>query len=231
MKRLCTICARAGSKGVKNKNIRMLAGKPLLAHSVELAKRSELFDVIAVSSDSDDILAVARDFGSDILITRPDSMALDTSAKMPAIQHCASEVEKQLGLLFDTFVDLDATSPLRKIEDIAAVLSKLEEPDTSNVITGTPARRSPYFNLVEEDDLGIVFLAKTLPEKIIRRQDAPKCYDMNASIYAWRRHAFFNDKSLFTTGTRIVVMPDERSIDIDTELDFRIVEYLMTNRC
>lgn len=230
MRRLCTICARGGSKGVKNKNIRDLLGKPLIAHSILQARDTGLFSAIAVSSDSDDILHVARLWGADYLIKRPDELATDTAAKLPVIRHCASEVEKITGQTYNTFVDLDATSPLRLPSDIRDAVALLEDRGVSNVITGMPARRSPYFNLVEVNEHGIVSLSKKLEIPVVRRQDAPKCYDMNASIYIWCRDALFNTDTLFQNDTHLFVMPEERSIDIDSELDFQFVELLLSKR-
>ena len=101
MKRLCTICARAGSKGVRSKNTRLLAGKPLIAHSLAQARSSGLFDAIAVSSDSDHILAIARSYGATCLVRRPEALASDAAAKLPAIAHCLEQAEAQLGTRFD----------------------------------------------------------------------------------------------------------------------------------
>jgi CMP-N,N'-diacetyllegionaminic acid synthase len=230
MTRLCTICARGGSKGVKNKNVRSIGDLPLIAHSLKQAKDSRLFERIAVSSDSDDILRVAGEWGADYLIRRPDEMATDTAAKLPAIQHCAKEAERLSGLTFTTAVDLDATSPLRLVEDIVAAVKLLEDSGCANVLTGAPARRSPYFNLVEVDEAGIVSLSKKLQKPVVRRQDAPKCYDMNASIYVWRWDALFEDQTIFKPDTRFHEMPENRSVDIDSELDFKIVEMLLKER-
>ena len=227
MKRLCTICARGGSKGVKGKNVRILAGKPLIAHSIEQAKASGLFDMLAVSSDSDEILEVARKWGCDFLIKRPDELATDQAAKLPVIRHCVAEVERLSGCEFDTLVDLDATSPLRLPVDIVGAVSLLEGSGSGNVLTGMPARRSPYFNLVEVDSIGVVHLSKPLSKSVVRRQDAPPCFDMNASIYVWRRPVLFESGGLFNPDTRLYVMPEERSIDIDSELDFQFVEHLL----
>lgn len=225
--RLCTICARGGSKGVKNKNIRELHGKPLIAYSILQAKETGLFTAVAVDSDSDRILEVAGEWGADYLIKRPDELATDQSAKLPAIRHCVSEVERITGQTFDVIVDLDATSPLRIPDDIIASVRLLEERGVSNVITGAPARRSPYFNLVEEDENGVVRLAKTLAVPVVRRQDAPKCYDMNASVYVWKRDVFFICSTLFNADTLLYEMPEDRSIDIDSELDFKFVDFIM----
>lgn len=231
MTRICTICARGGSKGLKNKNLRQLLGKPLIAHSILQAQKSGLFDVIAVSSDSEDILRVAKEYGAQYTIVRPDKMATDTAAKLPVIQHCVEQVEKLSGLHFQTMVDIDATSPLRTVKDLQNAVAMLEhDQKATNLITAAPARRSPYFNLVEETKDGYVQLAKPLDSSIVRRQDAPKTYDMNASIYIWHRESFFYAQSVFTEQTILYVMPEERSQDIDSELDYEIVQLIAKKR-
>ena len=230
MSRICTICARGDSKGVKNKNIRDLVGKPLIAYTLEQARASGLFDLIAVSSDSPAVLDIARDHGADLLVERPAKLATDTAAKLPAICHCVERAERVNGERFDVVVDLDATSPLRLVADIQDAVAMLEREKVSNVITAAPARRSPYFNLVELGEDGVVGLSKPLRKSIVRRQDSPKCFDMNASIYVWRRAALFDNPTVFNADTRLFVMPEERSTDIDNELDFEIVEFLMRKR-
>ncbi|MCJ8007611.1 cytidylyltransferase domain-containing protein [Lederbergia wuyishanensis] len=230
MNRICTICARGGSKGVKNKNIRDLLDIPLIAHSIIQAKKSSMFEVIAVSSDSNDILAIAKEYGADLLIERPKELATDQAAKLPVIQHCVKVSEEKLDRKFDIVVDLDATSPLRSIEDIVQSLTQFEgNKDATNLITGAPARRSPYFNLVEVID-SYVSLSKPLEKGIVRRQDAPKSYDMNASIYIWRRESLLKSTSVFQSNTILYEMPEERSIDIDSELDFEFVSFLAKKR-
>lgn len=227
MNRLCTICARGGSKGVKGKNTRLLHGKPLIAYSIEQAAASGLFGAIAVSSDAQDILDVAGEWGADYLIQRPGELATDQAAKLPAIRHCAGEVERRAGHMYETVVDLDATSPLRSVEDIQKAVALLEEGGAGNVITAMPSRRSPYFNMVELNADGVAALSKPLKTPVVRRQDAPQCYDMNASIYVWKRPVLFASDTIFNVDTKLYVMPEERSIDIDSEIDFKIVEFLM----
>jgi CMP-N,N'-diacetyllegionaminic acid synthase len=227
---LCTICARGGSKGVVNKNIRDLHGRPLIAWSIAQARQAGIFDLVAVSSDSEAILAAARDAGADLLIKRPDELATDTAGKIAAIRHCVQAVEAQAGRRFEVLVDLDATSPLRTPGDIVAAVELLRERNAPNVITAMPARRSPYFNMVEMDRAGALSLVKPLPAAVVRRQDAPQCFDMNASIYVWRHDDLFADPPIFKAATALYVMPEERSIDIDSELDFRIVETIMAER-
>lgn len=229
MKRICSICARGGSKGVKGKNIRSLLGKPLIAYTIEQAQASELFDVIAVSSDSDLILDAARACGIKYLIKRPYEMATDQAGKMPAIRHCVAEVERLTGATFEMMVDLDATSPLRSVEDIRNAVALMEDSGAGNLITAMPARRSPYFNLIELNTEGGVTLSKPPKTQILRRQDAPKCFDMNASIYIWKRQEFLEKNTVFNSDTQLYVMPEERSIDIDSEIDFKFVEFIMSH--
>lgn len=230
MKRLCTICARSGSKGVSGKNLKEIAGHPLIAHTIKQAIDSKLFDTIAVSSDGKEILEVSKSYGADFVIERPEELATDTSGKLGAIQHCVNEVEKTASKSFDTFVDLDCTSPLRDVQDIIEAVQMLEQGDCSNVITGTPSRRSPYFNMVEETGNGFVKLSKQVESNVLRRQDAPASYDMNASIYVWSRDSFFTLDHVLSEQTKIYIMPEERSHDIDSPLDFEIVKFLMEKK-
>jgi CMP-N,N'-diacetyllegionaminic acid synthase len=226
--RLCTLCARGGSKGVKGKNTRLLAGKPMMVHSIEHALAAGIFDAVAVSSDSDEILEIAAVAGVQHLVKRPDELATDHAAKLPVIRHCVAEVERRLATRFTTLVDLDATSPLRTPQDIREAVAQHESTGAPNLITAMPARRSPYFNLVEMRADGSIGLAKKPQTPIVRRQDAPRCFDMNASIYVWTHDSLFGSDTLFYPGTQLYVMPEERSIDVDSELDFEFVEFLMT---
>lgn len=212
------------------KNLRPLLSKPLIAHSIEQAKRTGLFAAVAVSSDAPEILDAAKKCGADVLVRRPDEMATDTAAKLPAIRHCFEAAERECGRAFPVFVDLDATSPLRLPEDIAGAIRLLETTGASSVITGAAARRSPYFNLVELDDRGVPHVCKELKTPLVRRQDAPRCFDMNASIYVWRREPFLASPAIFYDDTRLFEMPEERSIDIDSLLDWDVVQMLMTRR-
>ena len=227
MKVLCTICARAGSKGVANKNLRLINNKPLIVYSIEQAIATKLFDQIVVSSDSKEIREVALANGATFCVDRPAELATDTAPKLPAIKHCVENAEEKFGQ-FEVIIDLDATAPLRESSDIIGALELLQSAQADNVITGTPAHRSPYFNLVETDVNGIVSLSKPPANVVARRQDSPQCFDMNASIYVWRRQALFANENLFTSNTRLFVMPRERSLDIDSQADFEMVEWMMT---
>lgn len=227
---LCTICARGGSEGVKNKNIQDLCGKPLVAHSIIQAKNAGIFQLVAVSSDSPEILNIAKKWGADFVIERPAELATSTAAKVPAIQHAVKSVEQAYQTKFDIIVDLDATSPLRKTDDVIDSVNLLRNKKADNIITVTPSRRSPYFNLVELDQNGFAQVSKKLAEPVVRRQDSPRCYDINGSVFVWWRDVLFAGDKLFTGKTALHIMPEERSIDIDTELDFQVVKLLASQR-
>lgn len=226
---ICTICARGGSKGVKNKNIRPLLGKPLIAYTIEVAKICGLFEHIVISTDSDAIAEIGQQYGAEVFFKRPDDLSSDTAAKLPVIRHAFLESEKHFAKEYAAIVDLDATSPLRLPADISGSWELFKKGCYGNVITAMPSRKSPYFNLVELGEDGKVVLSKQLEKGIARRQDAPKCFDMNASIYIWGRDSLLKNTSVISENTGLFVMPEERSIDIDTELDFRFVEFLMLN--
>ena len=229
MKIICTICARGGSKGLKKKNVRLLKGKPLIAHTLLQANSTDIFDAISVSSDSKEILDVASDYGVEHLIQRPHELATDKASKLLTIRHCLKSVEVITGVKFDVIVDLDVTSPLRSVDDINNAVNLLNEQNASNVITGVPSRRSPYFNMVELDNNGIARLSKPPKDKFFRRQDSPQCYDMNASIYAWNRKCLLESDSIWNEQTRLYLMSEE-VMDIDSLVDFEIVELLMNRK-
>jgi CMP-N,N'-diacetyllegionaminic acid synthase len=215
-KTVCTILARGGSKGVPGKNLRWISGKSLIKHTVDQAL--ELFDCVAVSSDSEAILSAAS--GAHHLIQRPAELASDSAGKCPAIAHCVLAVEARLATRFEVIVDLSVTSPLRSVNDIRGALALYQS--GSNVITGTPARHSPYFSLVEQRG---EFVALSKPSDILRRQDSPACFDMNGAVYVWNRDRFIQDPRVLYPDTRLYEMPVERSIDIDTEFDLQWAQF------
>ena len=226
-KRLCTVCARSGSKGVAGKNGRVVLGRPLIAWTVEQALNCGSFDAVVISSDSDALLQAAAVAGGTLLLKRPAELATDVIGKMPAIVHAAKWAEAETGAKYDTFVDLDVTAPLRSREDISGAIDLLESRNVRSVVTGSPARRSPYFNLVELTVEGAVRLSKPLDRPVLARQQSPRCYDLSGSIYVWQRDAFMSRPTELYDDTLLYVMPEERAFDIDSELDFEIVELLM----
>lgn len=226
MSTIATICARGGSQGLIGKNIRPLLGKPLIAHTIAMALAHPRLDRVFVSTDSVEIAAVSRDSGAEVPFLRPPELATSDAAKLPVISHLVEQVEAA-GLEVNRIVDLDPTSPLRSAVDIDACLDLLDE-QTDCVITAYPAEKNPYFNMVELDADGLACLAKKLPGAVVSRQQAPPVYSMNASIYVWHRNTF--RKGVWGGRTRLHVMPRERSIDIDSAIDFALVELLMKDR-
>lgn len=226
MNKLCTICMRGGSRGVPNKNLRELCGKPLMAYTIEQALLSKLFEHVVVSTDSETIAEIAKSYGAETWFLRSAEFATDEVSKLPAIRHAFQEAEKHFSLQFDVLVDLDATSPLRNVEDITDAYQQFVDEDAGILITACPSRKNPYFNMVEIIK-GKVRTVKQINEAVVRRQDAPVVYDMNASIYIWNRQAILENDTLFTDKTSLYVMPEERSVDIDTELDWEFVEYMI----
>lgn len=210
------------------KNWRIIAGLPLFAHSVKAAQLSGLFEAIAVTSDAPEVLDFALQSGATHVVNRPAELATDTSGKVPAIVHAVRTIEEEQGITFDIVTDLDATSPLRNVFDIQGAVRLLELENIDSVVTASEARRSPYFNLIERNiSTGQVGVAKQHPDGIFRRQDAPQTFDMNASVYVWKRNSLFESEKVFFPNTQIFQMPPERSLDIDSEFDFEIVRWLM----
>lgn len=224
MSTICTVCARGGSLGVPRKNIRDLKGKPLIAWTIEQALATPSVDAVYVSTDDDEIARVAQEFGAIVPFRRPAELATSAAAKVPVIEHLVETVES-LGVQVDRIVDLDPTSPLRLVEDIENAIALLDD-DTDAVITAYPSDKNPYFNMVERKDGDFVGLV--MPSSAVSRQSAPKVYAMNASIYVWHRSTLA--KGLWGGRTRLYEMPHVRSVDIDAELDFKLVELLMTER-
>jgi CMP-N,N'-diacetyllegionaminic acid synthase len=225
MKIVATICARGGSKGVPGKNIRDLCGKPLIVHSIETAQRCRLIDRIIVSTDSPQIAEIAKNTGAEAPFIRPEELATDEAPKLAVIKHAIRFLETEQDYHPDIIVDLDATSPLRTEKDIEACIKIIRDEGADNVFSVIAAHRNPYFNMVEVVN-SRVQVVKKLASPAVRRQDAPTVYDMNASIYAWKRDALFNNDTLFLESTRIYEMP-EWAKDIDNETDFKFAEFLI----
>jgi len=228
---LCTICARGDSKGVPNKNIRELLGKPLILYTIEQALDSKVIDRVVVSTDSEKIASIAKKDGAEVPFLRPASLASGASHKNPAIQHAVRYYIQQLKFRPDYVIDLDPTSPLRSREDIEKCMEKItNDPECDSVITGYRANKNPYFNMFEIDLKGYAHLCKQPDKLITRRQDAPGVFSMNASIYAWKTDILLDQTQVFSGRVKFVEMPEERSIDIDSEIDFKLVELLMKER-
>lgn len=223
---LCIICARGGSKGVKNKNIRNLFGKPLIAYTIEIAQKWGKFDNILVSTDSMEIKEMAENYGADVPFLRPSEISSDTAGKVDVWKHAVLFLESR-GTHPEIIIDLDVTSPLRTVEDIEGAYQKLIREELDMVFSVCKARKNPYFNMVELSGSGHPHLCKEVEKDILSRQTAPQVYELNASVYVFKRSILQTAKTVFVDNAGIYEMPQERSVDIDTEFDFSFVEYVM----
>ncbi len=226
MTTIASICARGGSTGLPRKNIKLLHGKPLIAHTIEQALACPEIERVFVSTDDEEIAEIARDAGAEVPFLRPAELASSTAAKLPVIRHLVEAVE-HMGVRVTRIVDLDPTSPLRLVSDIRRCIDMLDD-ETDVVITAYPAEKNPYFNMVEIKPDGNIGLVKPLAGGVVARQQAPVVYAMNASVYVWHRRTL--KKGIWDGRVRLHVMPRERSIDVDTPLDFRLVEMLLNER-
>ncbi len=229
---LLTIASRSGSKGVKNKNIRHLCGLPLIAHTIIQAKKWAKAKKIICSTDSEDIARIARDYGIEVPFMRPAELAQDTTSKIDVLKHALKNMEAQDNCKYEIIVDLDVTSPIRKISDIDSALSLFLKKDLKSIFSVTSARRNPYFNIVEINKKGYASLVKSLSNKVSRRQDAPTVYDMNASIYIYDRDYILDEKTVSPISDKslIWVMDEFSAFDIDSESDFKFIEFLVSNK-
>ena len=220
------VFARGGSKGLPGKNIMPLGGVPLIGHSIATAQGVSAIEQVYVSTDADDIAAVARAHGAGV-IARPLELAMDNSSEWAAWRHAITTLAEQ-GETFDLFVSLPATSPLRSVEDVEACIQMLDE-KTDMVVTVTPASRSPYFNMLvrAEDGTSKVVINDAT---YLRRQDVPDVFDMTTVAYVTRPEYILNNPSLFSGVVKSVVIPKERAVDIDDAYDFRVAEAFFTCR-
>lgn len=227
---LATICARGGSKGLPGKNIRPLRGKPLLAYTIECARSCPTVGRIVVSTDSDAIAAVAEAWGESVPFRRPAELATDTAAKMPSILHATLYVEEHEHFSPDIVVDLDVGVPLRSPEDITACIEVLmKAPKLDGAITVYEAERNPYFNMVEFEGERVV-LVKQAPKPVVSRQAAPAVYSFSPAVFAVRRSRMESLVHLYEGNWGAYIVPRERGLDIDHELDFLLVELLLTRQ-
>ena len=221
---IISICARGGSLGVPRKNIRDLCGKPLIVHTIEQALSIKNVQGVYVSTDDEAIAKIALRAGAQIPFIRPAELATSQAAKLPVIQHLVEFLELN-GTKISKIVDLDPTSPLRIVDDIYACLELLDE-SADVVVTGYESDKNPYFNMIEQKIDGYFGRVCLPTSEVVTRQSAPKVFAMNASIYAWHRHSL--SASLWNSPRiRLHVMPRRRSIDIDHDIDFDLVELLM----
>ena len=223
MKTYAFIFARGGSKGLPGKNIKLFHGEPLIAYSIQLAHKLTDVAGVFVSTDCDDIAAVAERYSAHV-IKRPAELATDTAREWLAWRHAVTFIRSK-GDDFDVFLSLPTTSPLRAESDVEQCLKKLDA-QTDGVITVTEAHRNPYFNMVIRDENH--FSRLMLDKQVYRRQDAPEVFDITTVAYVTRPNFILNDNNngLFDGRVKSVIIPKERAIDIDDLFDFKCAEAL-----
>ncbi|MBK53021.1 MAG: flagellar modification protein B [Candidatus Marinimicrobia bacterium] len=221
---LCTICARGGSKGLKNKNILLFKNMPLISHTIKIAKKSKVFSKIVISSDSQKILNISKKENPNLLIKRPYNLSNSRVLKVLAIRHALKVSETNFKMKFDYIVDLDITSPIRKTLDIQRALKKIVREKNEILVSAIPSKKNPYFNMVEFDKKRKLRRVKNISKKVYNRQGAPKVYDMNASIYIWKRKTLLTKEDLFYGNTSLYIMKNQLAFDIDTNFDYKILK-------
>ena len=224
------IFARGGSKGLPGKNIRPLGGKPLIAWSIEQALAVKRIDRVIVSTDSEEIAAVARAYGAQVPFLRPPELARDDSPEWLAWRHALNYLKENDGVMPTVMVSVPATAPLRSPIDIDNCLDEYEKGNVDIVITVTDANRSPYFNMVKTNADGTVGLVITPQSTITRRQDAPVVYDIATVCYVASSVFVMTHDGTFEGRVKAVHVSAERAIDIDTLLDFQITESIFNIR-
>jgi len=221
------IFARGGSQGLKNKNIKLFNGKPLIYYSIKIAKKIKLIDDLYVSTDNSKISKISLLYGAKV-IKRPKSLSKDSSDEWKAWQHAVNYIKKR-NIKFDKFISLPCTSPLRSKEDVIKCINKKNNKNDI-VITYCRTNHNPYFNMLMYKNKNQLKKILNLKKNIIRRQDAPQIFDMCTVAYVTTPDFILNNNNLFDGRTEGVEIQKNRSIDIDDILDFKLAEYIYTKK-
>lgn len=233
MNTLVTICARGGSKGIPGKNIKLLAGKPLISYTIEIAKQFQKeYPGVAIilSTDSSEIVNAAEVYGLTTDYRRPDHLAGDTVGKIDAIQDVLYWAEENNQCKYDYILDMDVTSPLRNLKDLISAFDSIQKNDEAiNLFSVSPSNRSPYFNMVEQKENGFYAQVKKPNGLLQTRQSAPKVYDLNASFYFYKRFFFDLDYKGAITDKSLIYEVPHICFDLDHPIDFEFLSYLLVN--
>ena len=212
----------------------MLAGKPLIGYSIDVAKafaaKYEGAD-IALSTDSEEIIRVATECGLVSDYKRPDYLANDTCGKIDAIKDIVLHQEQTKGKKYDYVLDLDCTSPLRTLQDIEEAFAIINtDANAVNLFSVSEPARSPYFNQVEQKENGYYAQVKQPEDLVLTRQSAPKVYDLNASFYFYKREFFELGYKGAITDRSLVYLVNHICFDLDHPIDFEIISFLIENK-
>ena len=227
MKNLAIIPARSGSKGLKDKNIKELCGRPLMSYTIEAALDSACFDEVMVSTDSREYAEIAKRYGASVPFLRSDRASCDTASSWDVVEEVLSGYKKQ-GKEFDTFCLLQPTSPLRTAEDIKNAYRIFEDKASFAVVSVCEAEHSPLWcgHLPENKE----FIGFMDVENMKQRQAVGKFYRLNGALYIVDTERFKTERFLYQAGSFAYIMESENSIDIDTLVDFKIAEVFMSER-
>ena len=224
------IFARGGSKGLTGKNIRLFAGKPLIAWAIETAKGVDGIDEVLVSTDSVEIAEVASEFGARVPFMRPNDLARDESPEWNAWRHALQYFHDNDGEMPGALLSVPTTAPLRVVEDLQKCVDLYQAGGCDSVITVTEAHRNPYFNMVSVAENGDTEIVCQNASGLTRRQDAPEVFDITTVAYVVNSDFIMKRNGLFEGVVKSTRVPIERSIDIDTIFDFEVAEFLMRRR-
>ena len=224
---LCVITARGNSKGLPGKNIKILGGKPLIAYSIDAAKKSTLITHTIVSTDSPEIAEVARNHGGDVPFLRPGELATDVAGHVEVMQHATAFMEEKLGIVFDYMVIFQPTSPFRTKEDIDGTIQKLIETNADSAVSLVEIDSAYNPIKIKKMEGGRVLPYCMEEPEGIRRQDLPKAYRRSSAVYAMRRDLLMKEGRLYGNFTVGYVTPKERLNDIDTAQDWVLAEEIL----
>lgn len=221
---ICLICARSGSKGIKNKNIAKIKNKNLLQITIELAKKVKEIDKIILSTDSLKIAKLGRKYGANVPFIRPKHLSKDNSSEWSVWKHAVKFCQKNYN--FQNVIILPVVSPLRKLIDIDKSIKLFKKNKKKAVITVSESSRNPYFNMVTLDKNKNAKLVISKKKTVFRRQDAPKVYDISTISYILSKDLINKRKSLFDCQLVAEIIPKSRSLDIDDKFDLEIARIL-----
>lgn len=229
---LGVICARGGSTGVPGKNIMPIAGKPLIGWAVETALSDPRITDVVISTDDKKIADVAQSFGAKIPFLRPADLATSAAGKFGVWKHALTTCEDLYNMQYDAFIDIDCTTPLLDTQDLNGIIDQFEQEQSKidGIFTVSSAHRNPYFNLVEEDDKGLLHLSKSLDTKVEARQAAPTTWDIVAGFYIFNAEYIRTNSYLLNGRMKGYEVPKEKSFDIDEPFDAKLVNWLMEEK-
>lgn len=222
---LAIIPARGGSKGIPRKNIKPLAGKPLIAWTIEEAKKSKYIDRLILSSEDDEIIKIAKEWGCEVPFVRPKELAQDDTPGIEPVIHALNTLPEK----YDCICLLQPTSPLRKVEDIDGCIEKCILMNASSCVSVTEVDKHPYWMYKIGDNEKMKPLFPNTHE-LSRRQDLPKVYTLNGAVYIADSIWLLQSKSFINDQTIPYCMEVSNSLDIDSETDFQICESLLKLR-